>query len=333
MTTSGDDDIYIDDIEFPYNKDEYKIPSYNIPSPKRIYNEVSKTVIGQHEAKQALSIVAYNHLLRYKRNAVAKHLALPPRLTLFIMGPTGTGKSIMCQSLCEYLQLPYFQIDATQLCSPGNSGDDIIDKLKTYYTTNRHNDNYNYGVIYIDEMDKLFTHDLNSGSHNDGYYSSLVYSLLTAIDGTHNEIYGLDTSKLLFIFSGAFEYATKSKGNKANAIGFKSDLASKCKNTTLTREDIEENSGIPRELLARINVITQTFPLEREEIKEILLNCHNAIVPQFEASFLLSGSKLELTDKELELIIEKVYGSKYGMRHNKTIIFEYLKDKMFDLEG
>lgn len=338
------DDIHVADIEFPAEDEprelvpyeehlRYKYNTTLIPNPQRIYDELSKSVVGQDDAKKTLSIVAYNHLLRFQRNCTSEYLAPPPRLTTMIIGNTGSGKSLMCNKLCDYLGLPICKIDATMLVPSGASGDNIIDKLIEYKQQNKYNDNYNYGVIYIDEIDKLFRTNLSDESHNAGYYSSLMYSLLTVIDGTHNEIDGLDTNKLLFIFSGAFEFSSAAKKSRSGDIGFKADHTSKCDNSTLSREDIEEHSGIPRELLARINVITQTYQLSRDEIRDVLTNCAEAVLPQFESTFLMGGSQLELTNDELDAIIEKVHKSKYGMRYNKTILFEYLKDKLFSLKG
>lgn len=326
------DDIYLTTIA-TVDEDISPPMYYNIPSPISIYDSLSNYVVGQDDAKRALSIVAYNHLNRIYRDKEEEELASPPRLTTLIIGATGTGKSLLCQSLCKYLKLPYFQIDATTIANPHGADKDIKDYLTDYYNEFKYkNELYDYGVIYIDEIDKLFRYDPDSGDNNSNYSNGVIYSLLTTIDGSHNSIPNLDTNKLLFVFSGAFEYSLMMKNRISAPIGFNSDLLRDKTRDILTREDIENFSAIPRELLARINVITQTFPLSKEEIKEVLINCQDAIVPQFESTFLLSGSKLELTEEELDAIIEKVYNSKYGMRYNKTVIFEILKDRMFKLK-
>lgn len=304
-----------------------------IPSPEQIFHELGKYIKGQEDAKKTLAITSYNHLLRLKRNQVAQeHLASPPRLTVLITGPTGTGKTKLCNVLGNYLNVPFYHIDASFLSSPHGTGDNIQDHLKEYATQNRYKELKNYGIIYVDEVDKLFQYNPNSGDNNSTYNNHVVASLLTYIDGTNTDLPDLDTSKLLFIFSGSFEYINKLKSGQSRPIGFKTGLTQDS-HAGLSREEIEEYSGIPREFLARLNVITQTYKLSRDEIRDILTNCIDAIIPQFEATFLLSGEKIDLSSAELDAIIEKIYESKYGMRYCKSVVFEHFKDKIFTLKS
>lgn len=304
-----------------------------LKSPQDIYNELSKSVVGQDDAKKSLSIVIHNHLMRYKRNvSTAEYMASPPRLTLLITGPTGSGKTSMVSAATKIMGLPFYTIDATSLVPHGGDGSTIADYLKKYHRLNSHYDNYNYGIIYIDEIDKLFRYDPSGRDNNSNYMNMTVHSLLSIIDGVENTLPDLHVDKLLFIFSGAFEYINSTKGSLSRPIGYNVNIVNDDQHK-MSREDIEKFSAIPKELLARINVITQTYELSEAEIKDVLTNCTDAILPQFESTFLLGGSKLELSNEELDDIVKEVKKSPYGMRISKSILFDRLKEKMFRLKG
>lgn len=307
-------------------------------TPKALMAELDKVVIGQEEAKKALSILAYTHWSRLTQNAVFTYYNPVVRLTGLITGPTATGKTLLCETLATLLELPFMKIDASSLTLPGGKGVDIYHQFEFYnqkFKDSPLSHLMNYGIIYIDEFDKLG--QKGSDSHQ-AWYTTIQESLLTIIDGTKITIAQklgggtLDTSKMLFIFSGAFEDARKKKRGLKSTIGFSSDIDKHKEEleAPLTRGDIEK-AGVVRELLGRVNIITHTNKLSREEIKEVIFNCHDSIYEQFDSLFKLGNKQLDL-EEYLEEIIEHVYNSDYGMRYIKSIIYDKLKDQIMELD-
>ncbi len=311
-------------------------------SPKNIKDELDMIAVGQEDAKRTLSILAFNHFCRYYRNVNMPHvLTPPPRLTGFITGPTGSGKTLMIKALAQYLNLPFLIIDAVGLTMPGFSGTSIHDHFMDYINTYRKSylwDVIEYGIIYIDEFDKLGGSTIETTKSGD-WHRDIQTSLLTIIDGTllplsegHHIVHRLNTEKMLFIFSGAFEYTMKNR-KVAKTIGYHSNHEEENKKLTapLTREEIEQ-SGIIRELIGRISVITSTSRLSKDEIRKVIFDCRDAIFLQYQALFIIGGVyNFELTEVEIIDIIDKVHKADYGMRYLKSIIFEILKEKIFEL--
>lgn len=317
-------------------------------SPQKIKDELDKVVSGQDEAKKVLSILAYNHSIRMFHAINKFNFVEPPRLTGLITGPTGTGKTLLAQTLAKILGLPFLRIDTSQLSNHGFVGNDLTDYLKQYITKY---DNYlerdfmRFGIIFIDEIDKIGS-KLETTSTND-WHGSLQDSLLPFIDGTEIAMDSrgsgtsvFDTSKCLFILAGAFEPVYQKRRTNNTNIGFKGTLANDIneKNkqveyvTPLTRDEMEL-TGLKRELIGRISITTQTNPLSKEEVKTALVNVNDNIMSQYETLFYLSGIDHGTKDAEIDAIVEKVYNEKYGMRYAKTIIFEHFKDKIATLSG
>lgn len=315
-----------------------------IESPKLFKRELDKYVVGQEEAKKDLSIVLYSHYTRMKRDMEFPSMTSPPRCTVLIAGPTGTGKTLLVQTLSKRLNLPFLRIDATELTKEGFAGQSFKGKLEELY--NREEGKYkshspnnflllNYTIVYIDEIDKLGGNITTTRSDN--WNAEIQNNLLTAVDGAdvtleRNGVI-LDTSKMLFIFSGAFESVLKERNNNiTTGIGFKSDhdQINNEKSKPLTREDMEK-AGLLKELIGRINVITYTNKLNKSEIKDVLLNCNDSIFEQYRSLFYLSGKSLKFNDLEIDSIIEEVDKSSYGMRYLKSIVHSHLKDRLFNL--
>lgn len=313
-----------------------------ILSPKQIKEELDKVVIGQDEAKKDLAIVAYNHNLRYYRNNLGDTTTIGqlPRLISLIAGGTGSGKTLLVETLANYLNLPWYKIDATGISASGFKGVSIYDFLKFYiekYKNTYLSDSLNYGIIYIDEIDKLGGELQTTNSGN--YHREIQNGLLTVTEGTEIEILGtsfgrykLDTSKLLFIFSGAFEGIVRDRHFNKHRPGFNTNHEEELKelDKKITLEELEK-AGIIKELIGRISVISYTHKLSKEQIKDVMFNCYNSIISQYESLYYLSGSTLTLLDEVIDRVIDKVYNGAYGMRYLKTVLYEELRNGLFEL--
>lgn len=319
-------------------------------SPMWIKKELDKVVAGQDEAKKSLSILGYNHHLRLQGRVLSAHHVeigasskpnTPPRLTGLITGPTGTGKTYLVETLANLLGFPYLKIDATQIARHGFSGvsmDEYINALQEKYKGTIQADYLDTAIIFIDEIDKLGKK--STSTQSDDHNREIQNSLLTFVDGlkatrTSNRSAGeMDTTKMLFLFGGAFGDVYQQRLDKKQGLGFHGESKDKEKiySENLSRDEIE-SGGVIRELLGRIHVITHTTKLSRSQIKEVMFSVRGNLVDQFQSIFNLSGVHMpDLTDNELDTILEKIEENEYGMRYVKTILFDHFKDQLFHLD-
>lgn len=300
-------------------------------TPTLIKKELDSWVIGNEDAKKTLAILGYNHYLRfYKASQGLDEGPNPPRLTGLVWGSPGSGKTYLIDKLSDYLHFPICHIDCTTLTRPGFQGTDIISYLQTYiddYRFSPLDDYLNYGILYFDEFDKLL-HPIST-TNDENWNNVLQSSLLTVIDGREVTIRSrvLDTKKMLVLFSGAFS-EIKSHVTSVDRLGL---IKREKEDDPAFRKSLK-HAGLLPELISRINVITQTEKLSKSQIRDLILNSGDAIIRQFEASFLLSGEILELSDNDINFIIDRVYDSPDGVRLIKSTMFELLKEKMFALE-
>lgn len=304
-------------------------------SPSYIKSELDKYVSGQEDAKKALSILGYNHWLRmYHAGNRFDNLPEPPRLTGLICGPTGTGKTLLIDSLCKIMDLPVLKLDATQLSNPGYVGMDLGDYMESYIEKYRNDykaDLLGRGICFIDEVDKL-------NSDGNWFQEKIQSTLLTVLEGTEyqiNKFDSLNTKNMLFILAGAFEAQYDKR--KTTDIGFKGLVKGpghfKDNYTSpLTRKELE-SSGLKRELIGRISVTTYTTHLTKDMIREALSTVSDNPLDQYHSMFLMSGAYEDSDEKDIDEIVDKIYESPYGMRHAKSILFEHFRDRIFQLEG
>lgn len=305
-----------------------------IKSPKQIKSYLDSIVIGQHEAKIDLAINGYRHVLQYYKDT-NKHLNRfvdPPQLNMLIVGPSGTGKTLMIKTFAEYMDFPFFIIDACNLTNLSADGADIREHFHDYYKQYHGHDKIDYGIIFIDEFDKL---GLN---YAQGWDKKVQASLLTILentlthvrrnDGTKGSILHPGKTNFMFVLGGAFSDLTK-------AI----DRDERFHCPKKTKEDIKRKlvveGGIIRELFNRIHIVTYTKHLSSKEIEDVLFNCRNSIFSQFQSWANLSDTSqplLRLTRQQKEYIIKEVEKSGNGMRQLTSLLFETFKDKLFSLE-
>jgi len=299
-------------------------------TPKDIKKYLDTFVIGQESAKRELSILLFNHVSRiYHKANQFDHLPLPPRLTGLICGPTGTGKTYMCSKSAEFIGLPFVKIDATSIVPHGYSGKDIhdliADELYRKYNGTAEYNLINFAIVYIDEFDKITGRAQTTSS--DDFKGDKQNTLLTIFEGKEFNVgrQAVNTNNMLFILSGVFK-----PEDSSNEVGFKGEFKDSL-SVKVTHETLEKN-GLIAEIVSRIHVIMQTHPLTKEMIKEILLESGESLLPQFRGLFFIGGRDLGLNDKEVDDIVEKIYKNKtYGARQMKSVLFEHLKDRIFEL--
>lgn len=305
--------------------------------PKEIYNELSKSIIGQHEFKKDLALAGFNH---YKRFQYANYTVRPPKLNILIVGPSGSGKTLGVTKLCEIIgPFPYLHVDASTLAPDGNSDSantwaSIFKRyIKRYENTNMA-DYIGYGILYIDEIDKLFKPTFVGD--NSYYHGSILSEFLTLFEGngtitlnTHGDTFS--TKNLLIILSGCFDFVRKAKeetDKHSKAIGFSADVNRNKNHHKVTRDDLLEHSTMSKELVGRIHVITETNTLNREELRQIILEGSEAIWPQFER--LMKAGQKKLPVDKLNKILDNVEKNKLGARSIYSEIFDAYRDQLFD---
>ena len=303
-------------------------------SPQSIKEELDKFVAGQDDVKRKLSIVGYNHYLRHYRGAMVTHVPDPINLIPLVMGPTGTGKTLMINTLASYLGYPIVRIDATSLGQGGSwAGRCINDQLKDALNAYKNFPEWDYiahAIVFIDEFDKICGHNTSSSGSN--IDSEVQSSLLIPFEGSTIRLSAydtIDTHKMLFILGGSFSAVSESlKTNKS--VGFKAELKDKQAFHTPGLKDLEDFGAVP-EILGRISPVASTNKLTKAEIRQALDKVADSILDRFKAVFWLSGRNLTTDDLDMDMIVDRIYESDYGMRFAKTVLFEHLEDRIFEL--
>ncbi len=320
----------------------------SVPKPREIFDFLNQYVIGQEDAKKYLSVAVYNH---YKRLSQATDDVDIEKSNIVMVGPTGTGKTLLAKTIARLLDVPFTIVDATVLTQAGYVGEDIESLLTRLLQAADYDvEKAERGIVFIDEIDKIARKGDNPSITRDVSGEGVQQGLLKLLEGSivnvppqggrkhpEQKMIPVNTKNILFICGGAFDGIERKIAHRLNThvVGY---TGTKARNSVKTENYLQyvapqdlKSFGLIPEIIGRLPLIVHLDPLDREALRRVLTEPKNAIIRQYEKIFAMDGVKLVFQPETLDLIVDKAIEYKLGARGLRSIVETIMIDPMFDV--